>query len=279
MAVECGCNVIVCAKTVNPDPRLPGTIHTVVQEIRALGGQAAAFQLDVQNASECQACCKFAVDTFGSLDIIINNASALWWKRITETPMSRFDLMMGVNARGSFALTQAALPHMKEDWGFVISMSPPIEHSQFKERTAYSISKLGMTIVALGVADEYRGRGIAGHSLWPATIVESYAAENFAMGDKSSWRTAQILVDSVLCILSQDPRTFTGKSWIDDELLREHGVLDFVRYRCDPLVEPPTMKQVAELSEGETFQRGKALTPEERAIAAAKFKQAREAKL
>lgn len=278
MAVECGCNVVVCAKTVLPDPKLPGTIHTVVDEIRAQGGQAAAFQLDVQNASECQACADFAFKTFGSVDIVINNASALWWRKIVDTPLSRFDLMLGVNARGSFALTRACLPYMNPKWGFVISMSPPIEDaSNLNERTAYAISKLGMTLVAMGVAAEYRGQGIAGHSLWPATVVESYASENFAMGDRSSWRTAQVLVDSVLCILSQNPVEFTGKTWIDEDLLRNFGVEDFKRYRCDPDVEPPTMRELA--GSGDAFSRGKALTPSERAVVAEQFKQARKAKL
>lgn len=276
---ECGCAVIVAAKTVTPDPKLPGTILTVVEEIKRLGGQAAPFQLDVQNDKECERCVQFALDTFGSIDIVINNASALWWKNIEDTPMSRYDLMMKVNARGSFALTRAALPHLKKQkWGHVINMSPPIETSTIAGRTAYSISKFGMTIVALGVADECRGLGVAGHSLWPATVVESYASENFSLGDRAMWRKADILADAVLCLLSQDPNKVTGQSWIDEELLRDFGVTDFVRYRCDPDVEPPTMKDLAEQSEQQVFERGKALTPEERARVAEQFKQERAAK-
>ena len=273
---ECGCAIIVAAKTVTPDPKLPGTIYTVVDEIVRAGGKAAPFQLDVQNEKDCDACVKFALEKFGSVDIVINNASALWWKPIEETPMSRFDLMMRVNARGSFALTKAALPHMKKSgWGYVINMSPPIEPKRLETRVAYSISKFGMTLVALGVADECRGVGVGGHSLWPATIVESYASENFAMGDRAMWRKADVLADSVLCILSQDPKTFTGGMWIDEDLLRDHGITDFTGYRCDPNVEPPTMRQLAG-DQKEVFERGKALTPEERAAVAEKFRKERE---
>ena len=277
---ECGCAIIVAAKTVTPDPKLPGTIYTVVDEITRAGGKALPFQLDVQNEKDCEACVQFAIEKFGSIDIVINNASALWWTPIEQTPMSRFDLMMRVNARGTFALTKAALPHMKKSgWGFVINMSPPIEAKSLSNRVAYSISKFGMTLVALGVADECRGIGVAGHSLWPATIVESYAAENFSLGDRAMWRKADILVDAVLCMLCQDPKTFTGGMWVDEELLRDNGVTDFTGYRCDPNVEPPTMKELAGGEQSDVFQRGKALSPEERAVVAERFRKEREQKL
>lgn len=271
--------MIVAAKTVEPDPKLPGTIHSVVEEIVRSGGKAAAFQLDVQNDRECERCVEFAVNTFGSCDIVINNASALWWRPIEETPLNRFDLMYKVNVRGAFALTKAALPHMKKNqWGFVINMSPPVDPSQnLASRTAYSITKFGMTIVALGVADEYRGQGVAGHALWPATIVESSASENFQMGHRSYWRKADVLADSVLLILSQDPKTFTGTAWIDEDLLRDvGGMKDLTRYRCDPDVEPPTMKELAKGSG--VFERGKALDETERAREADRFLKERDAK-
>jgi citronellol/citronellal dehydrogenase len=256
-----GCAVVVAAKTTEPDPKLPGTIHTVVAEIRAKGGRAIPFQLDVQNEQQCKACVKAAVDTFGSIDIIINNASALWWKSIPETPMQRFDLMFRVNARGSFALTQAALPYMeKNGWGHVITMSPPIDDTLegLESRVAYSITKIGMTIVALGVAVEYRDKGIAGNALWPITLVESSAVENFVMGTPDMWRKADILADAVLCLLSQDPKTCTGKAWLDEELLRTYGVEDFTQYRYNPVVEPPTMRELAG-KDKKIFNRGKAL--------------------
>jgi citronellol/citronellal dehydrogenase len=276
---ECGCAIIVAAKTATPDPRLPGTIYSVCEEIVQRGGRALPFQLDVQHDKDCEACVQFALEKFGSVDILINNASALWWKTIEETPMNRFDLMLRVNARGSFVLTKACLPHMKKrGWGFVINMSPPIEPKSLEGRVAYSISKFGMTLVALGVADEGKGKGVAGHSLWPATIVESYAAENFSLGDKAMWRKADILADAVLCIVSQDPNTFTGQSWIDEDLLRDFGLTDFTPYRCDPNVEPPSMKQLAGSEQKDVFQRGKALSPEERAKVAEKFRKEREEK-
>jgi len=277
---ERGCAVIVAAKTAIPDPKLPGTILTVVEEITRNGGRAAAFQLDVQNEKECENCVQFAVEKFGSVDIVINNASALWWRSIEETPMARYDLINRVNARGSFAMTKAALSNMKKrNWGFVINMSPPIDPTNIKGRVAYSISKFGMSLVALGVAEEYQGLGIAGHTLWPATLVESSAVENFAMGDRAMWRKTDIISDAVLCMLSQDPRTFTGHSWIDEELLRKFGVTDFTKYRCDPNVEPPKMKKMAATDENEkAFVRGKALSVEERAQVAEKFRKERESK-
>lgn len=277
---ECGCAIVVAAKTVEPDPKLPGTIYTVVEEITRAGGKAAPYQLDVQNDKECEACVKFAIEKFGSIDIVINNASALWWKSIEETPMSRFDLMIRVNARGSFALTKSALPYMKNNkWGYVINMSPPVEAKSLEGRVAYSISKFGMTIVALGVAEEGRGHGVAGHSLWPATIVESYAAENFSLGDRAMWRKADILVDAVLCMLSQNPNEFTGGTWIDEDLLRDHGITNFDGYRCDPNVEPPTMKELAGGEQKSVFERGKALSTEERAKVAEQFRKERDSKM
>ena len=261
---ECGCAVVVAAKTAQEDPRLPGTIYTVVEEIRQKGGRAMAYQLDVRNEAEVQRCVDKTVETFGTVDIVVNNASALWWRPILDTPVSRFDLMMGVNARGSYALTRAALPHMiKGGWGHVICMSPPLdEATNLAGRVAYSITKMGMTIVALGVAAEFEGKGIAGNALWPATLVESSAVENFQMGERSQWRKADVLADAVLCLLSKHPNDAgaSGIAWEDEELLRANGATDemMATYRCDPNVEPPTMRQLAG-REPRIFDRGRAM--------------------
>lgn len=240
-----GCNITIAAKTVDPQPTLPGTIFTVAREVEALGVEALPIQLDVRNAESCQKCVEATVAKWGRVDIMINNASALWWKDIVDTPLSKYQLITEINARGTFLMTQACLPHMeKNNWGHVINMSPPIDTRALAGRTAYSISKFGMTLVALGVAQEYKGRGIAGNTLWPATIIESYASINFQMGTKELWRKATILSDCVCSIVSRDPDSMTGHEFIDDDYLRKYEGFeteDFARYQCVPGVEPPLL--------------------------------------
>ena len=151
-------------------------------------------------------------------------------------------MITSINARGSFALTKACLPHMEaQKYGHIINMSPPIRLDKLKDRTAYCISKYGMTMVALGVAQEYSGHNIAGNSLWPKTIIESYASINHKLGDPRIWRKAQILSDAVLQIVNENPNTFTGNMLIDEDFLRSKGVTDFSIYRCDPNSEPPAI--------------------------------------
>ena len=238
---RCGCAIVVAAKTSTPVANLSGTIHTVAEEIRALGAEALPIQLDLRNASDCQSCVDAVVQKFGRVDILINNASALWWHPIEETPINKYDLITSINARGTFAITKACLPHMRKNgFGRIINMSPPIHLNSLADRTAYYISKFGMTLVALGVAQEYKGKGITGNTLWPATIIESLASINFKMMDSSNWRKATILADAVVSIVAE-PDTFTGNMLLDDVYLRSKGYTDadFVKYRCDPLVEPP----------------------------------------
>ena len=240
-----GCNITIAAKTVDPQPTLPGTIFTVAREVEELGVEALAFQLDVRNPESCQACVAATVAKWGRVDIMINNASALWWKDIVDTPLSKYALITELNARGTFLMTQACLPHMeKNNWGHVINMSPPIDTRGLAGRTAYSISKFGMTLVALGVSQEYKGRGVAGNTLWPATVIESYASINFQMGTPELWRKASILSDCVCSIVSQHPDSMTGHQLIDDDYLRDHHGFqteDFACYQCVPGCEPPLL--------------------------------------
>lgn len=238
-----GCNIVIAAKTTEDDPRLPGTIYSVAEEIEKLGVQALPVKVDIRNVDDIKECVRLTVEKFGRVDIVINNASALWWQRMEDTPMNKYDLITQINTRGHFALTSMCLPIMaKNGFGRVISMSPPIEphYTAFNGFTAYNISKFGMTMVAMGAAAEYEGKGITGHSLWPSTIIESYAAINFELGDKSQWRKAEILADSVLCLVSA-PDSFTGHQLYDDEyLMGEQGLTaeDMAVYRYDPNVEP-----------------------------------------
>jgi citronellol/citronellal dehydrogenase len=213
-----GASVVIAAKTTEDQPTLPGTIHTVADEARALGGKALAVKTDLRDEESMRGCVAETVAAFGRIDILINNASALWWQNIADTPSKRFDLITQINARGTFIMTQLCLPHMERNgFGRVITMSPPISNvpGAFAGRTAYNISKFGMTMVALGVAAEYAGKNITGHSLWPATIIESLASINFQLGERDSWRKATILSDATLAIISEGPQ-FTGEQLIDD---------------------------------------------------------------
>lgn len=239
-----GCNIVVAAKSTEEQANLPGTIYSVAEEIQKLGVQALPVKVDMRKLETIKECVEVTVQKFGRIDIVINNASALWWQRMDNTPMNKYDLITEINARGSFALTSLSLPHMaKNKFGRVISMSPPIQthFKRFAGFTAYNISKMGMTMVAMGAAAEYEGKGITGHSLWPATVIESYASINFQLGEKRDWRKAEILSDCVLGLVSA-PDTVTGLQLLDDEYLREHHGFsqeDLAVYRCDPNHEPP----------------------------------------
>ncbi len=235
-----GAHIVVAAKTTDPNPKLPGTIHETVTEVKALGRKALGIQLDVRDAEACAAAIEETVRTFGRIDALINNAGALWWADVTDTPVRKFDLVIGVNVRASYALAHAALPHMiKQKWGHIIMMSPPVDAEAVAHHAAYAVSKFGMTMIAQGIAEEYKEHNVAGHALWPATAVESQATKNFGMGDASVWRKASIIADATVALLAKEPRLRTGKAWIDEDLLREEGVTDFTKYRCDPNVEPP----------------------------------------
>eukprot|EP00040_Diaphanoeca_grandis_P026775 m.150459 g.150459 ORF g.150459 m.150459 type:complete len:310 (-) comp30725_c2_seq3:158-1087(-) len=236
-----GCSIVVAAKTVTPQPTLPGTIYTVAAELEAIGAKALAVKCDMRDENDIEACVAKTIERFGRVDILINNASALWWQDIVDTPPKKFDLIVGINARGSLLLTRACLPHMKKNgFGRVITMSPPITPKGYSGRTAYNISKMGMTMVAMGVAEECEGMNITGNSLWPATIIESYASINFELGERSMWRKASILSDCTVAICSEDG-DFTGNMIIDDEYLKYRGLSDedLVCYRYDPDVDPP----------------------------------------
>jgi citronellol/citronellal dehydrogenase len=175
---------------------------------------------------------------FGRVDAVINNAGALWWRNMDETPMKRFDLVMNVNARGAFAVTSAFLPTMlKQNSGHAIFMSPPIDLKVVGGHIAYMISKFGMTLTAIGLGDELKDTGISATALWPKTIIESYASINFKMGTPHLWRKADILADATYEIL-QRPEETRGKALIDEDFLRSIGYTDFERYKCEPDGEP-----------------------------------------
>ena len=241
-----GCDVVVTAKSTQEQEGLEGTIFSVADEAEALGVRALPFQLDVRDSDRVADMVSTVVKELGAPGVVLCNASALWWKPIEHTPMARYDLIHSINSRGTFAVTQACLPHMREaGWGHVITQSPPLVLDKLAGMTAYYSSKFGMTLTALGVAQEYRGRGVAGNAIWPTTLVESAAVRNHQLGEAKLWRKADVLTDAIVSIASEDPSTFTGHMLLDEPYLRSKGVTDFDKYQCVPGHEPPKLDEVA----------------------------------
>jgi NAD(P)-dependent dehydrogenase (short-subunit alcohol dehydrogenase family) len=250
-----GSHVVIAAKSTESTPELPGSIYTVAEEVEAIGAETGAkalpFPLDVRDDASIADMVATTVQKLGPPAVLINNASALWWKRMEDTPMNRYDLINSINSRGTFAVTTACLPHMREaGFGHVICQSPPIELDKLANMTAYSISKFGMTLVALGVAQEYRGMGIAGNSIWPATLIDSAATRNHALGSPEHWRKPAVLCDAIMGILDEDPNNFTGHMLEDETYLRSKGVLDFSQYQTVEGKEPPHISTVMEMVMG-----------------------------
>ncbi len=236
-----GCDVVVTAKTTdaNPNPKLPGTIQDTAREVEALGRRALPVACDVRDTDQIDAMARAALDRFGRIDILINNAGALWWFPVLETPPKRFDLVVGVNARAAFFCARACLPAMIEArWGHIVNFSPPNHARMAPGHVAYMISKFGMTLIAHGLAEEVRDHNIAVNALWPVTVVESQATINFGLLDRKYWRKADILADATLALVSKDPAERTGQALLDEDVLRAEGVTDFAPYRCDPETEP-----------------------------------------
>jgi citronellol/citronellal dehydrogenase len=234
-----GCHIVVAAKSTESSERLPGSIHTVAKEVEELGVRALPVQIDVRDGEQITALAARTLAELGRIDILINNAGALWWKPLQETPPKRFDLVMDVNARASFLMAQAVLPNMIERrWGHIINMSPPIETRVVPGRIAYFISKFGMTLLTHGLADEVRAANIGVNSLWPVTIIESQASINWGLGSREQWRKPDILVDCVLRLVRKDPLEITGQALLDEDFLHREGVTDLGSYACVPGTTP-----------------------------------------
>ena len=236
-----GANIIIAAKTAEPHPKLQGTIFSAATEIERLGGRALPCMVDIRDENQVIEAVNQAVSTFGGIDILINNASAIQLTGTLETEMKRFDLMHGVNARGTFLVTKACLPHlMKSANPHVLTLSPPLnfEARWFQHHVAYSMAKFGMSLVTLGMAAEFKGK-VAFNSLWPRTIIATAAIE-FAVGNADMMRNARkpsIMADAAAVILSRDHKTCTGHYFIDDAVLAEEGITDFSTYKVDPTVD------------------------------------------
>jgi citronellol/citronellal dehydrogenase len=230
-----GADVVVAAKSEQSSDKLPGSIHETSEGIRSLGRRALAVATDVRDEDAIRNMIERTVAEFGRLDILVNNAGAIWTQPILSTPPKRFDLMMAVNVRAAYVACYYALPHMvKQQWGHVLNMCPRLSTEPSPGKVAYMISKLGMARVAIGLAAEHQKDNIAGNALWPRTIIESQASINWKMAGRSQWRTPEILCDASLAIFAQEPRTSTGRQWIDEEALTElAGITNFDHYWCE----------------------------------------------
>ena len=237
-AARDGANVTIASKTAEPHPKLPGTIHTVAAEIEEAGGQALPLQVDARDEDRVAEAIAQTVDRFGGIDIVVNNASAIFLADTASTPMKRYDLMQEVNARATFCTTQAALPHLRESAKagrdpHVLVLSPPLnlDPKWFAPHVAYTMSKYGMSMCVLGWGEELKEEGIAANALWPRTTIATaavkYALGGDAMMDKS--RTPEIMADAAHWVLTQ-PASTTGNFFIDDEVLERAGVTDLSGY-------------------------------------------------
>jgi citronellol/citronellal dehydrogenase len=235
-----GWNIVIAAKSIESTDKLPGSIHSVAQEVQALGRQALPVQVDVRDEAQIDAMVAKTLDRFGRLDLLVNNAGALHWKSLLDTPAKKFDLVMAVNARAACLCARAVLPAMiQQHGGHIVNMSPPIDLAMVPGRIAYSISKLGMTLLTHGLAEEVRRHNIAVNSLWPVTIIESQASINWGLGSPARWRKPDILVDCVLRLVRKEPGQLTGQALLDEDFLRAEGVTDFQSYACVPGSSPP----------------------------------------
>jgi citronellol/citronellal dehydrogenase len=233
-----GANVVVAAKSDVPNPKLPGTIHDAARELEAAGGKALAVRCDVRDETEIATAVGAAVERFGGIDVLVNNASAIFLAGTADTPMKRWDLMHQVNARGTFACSQACLAHLARSANpHILNLSPPLSLSPrwFAPHVAYTMAKYGMSMCVLGMAEELRDRGIAVNALWPRTVIAT-AALNLLGGDALArhGRTPEIVADAAVAILRRDARSWTGNFFVDEEVLREEGVTDFGKYAVAP---------------------------------------------
>ena len=232
-----GANVAIAAKTVEPNPKLPGTIHSAAAEIEAAGGKALALACDIRDEQQVMAATRQTAEAFGGIDILINNASAISLTSTEATPIKRFDLMMGVNARGTFLCTQACLPYLKQSAErkrnpHVLTLAPPLNMDArwFAPHVAYTMAKYDMSMCVLGHAAEFRQYGIAVNALWPRTVIQTAALQMIPGIQPEHCRTPEIMADAAYQILISDSATTTGNFFIDDEVLKRAGVTDLSKY-------------------------------------------------
>jgi len=236
-----GASVAIAAKTSDPNPKLPGTIHTAAAEIEAAGGKALAIQCDLRDELQIEAAVNQAAEAFGGMDILVNNASAINLTRTDATPAKRFDLMFDVNVRGTFLTSQAALPHLRKSAAdgrnpHILNLSPPLSMKPvwFKDHVAYTMAKYGMSMCVLGMAEEFKRDGIAVNALWPRTVIDTAALQMIPGIDALAGRTPEILADAAYIIFNRPAAECTGNFFVDDELLASEGITDLEKYSVTP---------------------------------------------
>jgi citronellol/citronellal dehydrogenase len=240
-AAKDGANVAIAAKSDQPNPRLPGTIHTAAEAIEAAGGKALPMQVDIRDENAVAEAVKKTAEHFGNVDILVNNASAISLTSTLDTPMKRFDLMFGVNVRGTYVCSQACLPYLKESAKagrnpHILNLSPPLSMKPrwFAPHVAYTMAKYGMSMCVLGMAEEFRADGVGVNALWPRTVIATAALNIIALADPKKGRKPDIMADAAYVILTRDPRGCTGNFFIDDEVLASAGVKDLDQYAVTP---------------------------------------------
>lgn len=236
-AARDGANIVIAAKSAEPHAKLPGTIHSVAAEVEAAGGKALALQLDVRDDDAVRQALAQANEHFGSIDALVNNAGAIKLTGVQHIELKRFDLMHQINTRAVLLCSQAALPYLKKSAGHILNLSPPLNLATqwFAQYSPYTVTKYGMSMLTLGMSEEFAGHGISVNSLWPQTMIATAAIE-FQLGNRESFkraRTPEIMADAAYVILSSSKRQITGRLLIDEEILRESGVSEFEHYRFE----------------------------------------------
>ena len=240
-AARDGASVAIAAKTAEPNPKLPGTIYSAAEEIKAAGGTALPIQCDLRDETQIAAAVAQAAAEFGGIDILINNASAINLTRTAETPAKRFDLMFDVNVRGTFLTSQATIPFLRDSAEagrnpHILNLSPPLSMKPkwFKNHVAYTMAKYGMSMCVLGMSEEFKRDGIAVNALWPRTAIETAALQMIPGVDTAACRTPEILSDSAYIILNRNSKECTGNFFVDDEVLASEGITDLEKYSVVP---------------------------------------------
>jgi len=241
-AAQDGANIVIAAKTTEAHPKLPGTIYTAAEEIEEAGGKALPVVCDIRSEEQVVEAVEKGVEAFGGIDICVNNASAISLTPTLQTPMKRFDLMHQINTRGTFLVSKTCIPHLlKSDNPHILNLSAPLnmEEKWFAPHVAYTMAKFGMSMCVLGMAGEFRERGIAVNALWPRTTIATAAVQNLLGGDELTRRSRKpdIMADAAHVILTKPSRVFTGNFCIDDEVLESAGITDLTIYSVDPSVD------------------------------------------
>lgn len=236
-AARDGANIAIAAKTADPHPKLPGTIYSAAEAIEKAGGNALPILCDIRDDAQLLAAVDQTVDKFGGIDVLVNNASAINMTGTLQTPMKRFDLMFGVNVRGTFAASQACLPYLKKSHNpHILTLASPLTMNPrwFKNHVAYTMAKYGMSMCVLGMAEEFRDEGIGINALWPRTVIATAAIQMIPGVKFDNCRKPEIMADAAHVVLTKPARTTTGNFFLDEDVLREAGVKDFDKYAMKP---------------------------------------------